>query len=155
VPDAIHLILAHLSLEGVFHLARGAAELKRAAAAGDFIHVETVILKPPYNRVDILLGGTEALAELLGRQPFLKMRGCGIVLVGQQLLERRLLFRAAGKLHLDSLHGQVRGGAAEVASGSCERVSGAAQAGNARAIDALADARPLLGREHTGEGKSQ
>jgi hypothetical protein len=30
-----------------------------------------------------------------------------------------------------------------------------AQAGHARAIDALADARPLLGGEHTSEGKYQ
>jgi hypothetical protein len=34
-------------------------------------------------------------------------------------------------------------------------MSGPAQAGDARAIDALVNARPLLGREHTGEGKYQ
>ena len=85
MPDAIHLILAHLGLKGAFHLARGAAELKRAAAAADFIHVETVVLKPPHNHVDILLGWTEPLAKLVGGQPFLEVRGCGIVLVGQQL----------------------------------------------------------------------
>jgi hypothetical protein len=34
-------------------------------------------------------------------------------------------------------------------------VSGLAEAGKSRAIDALVDARPLLGREHTGEGKNQ
>jgi hypothetical protein len=34
-------------------------------------------------------------------------------------------------------------------------VGGLAEAGEARAVDALVDARPLLGREHTGEGKKQ
>jgi hypothetical protein len=65
------------------------------------------------------------------------------------------LFGAAGELHLDALHGQVRVGAAQVAAGACEGVGGMAQAGDARTIDALADARPLLGREHTREGKNQ
>src|ERR1035437_2064628 len=98
---------------------------------------------------------TQALAELIGSTPFLEVRGGVVVLLRQQLFECRLLFRTAGELQLDALHGQVGGGAAEVAAGSCKRVSGTAQTGGARAIDALADARPLLGREHTGEGKCQ
>src|ERR1035441_5029354 len=118
-------------------------------------HLKPLFRSPRHNRVDVLLGGTEALAELFGRKPFLEVRGCGIVLIGQQLFERRLLFRAAGELHLDALHGQVPGGASEVAARAREGVSGLAQAGKARAIDALGDARPWLGREDTCEGKNQ
>ena len=43
----------------------------------------------------------------------------------------------------------------EVAARSGKWVSGPAQADDARAIHALVDARPLLGRKHSREGKNQ
>ena len=76
-----------------------------------------------------------------------------VLLPGQQLFQCRQLLGAAGELQLDALHGQVTGGAAQVAPGSGQRVRGMAQTGNARVIHALGNLRPWLGRKHTREGK--
>ena len=46
-------------------------------------------------------------------------------------------------------------GASHVPGGTRERVSGFAQAEKARIIDALVEARPLLGRKHSGEGENE
>ena len=66
--------------------------------------------------------------------------------------------RANGAEALTSKRGRPRmaeGLVAQSVRAPRHTVSGLAQAGKARAIDALGDARPWLGREDTGEGKNQ
>ena len=83
MPLARDIILMHLGVECLFHLARGAAEFQGAAAAADLIHAEAVVLQPRHYGVDILLGGAEALTELFGGEPLLKVRRGCVVLAGE------------------------------------------------------------------------
>ena len=62
--------------------------------AGQYrIHGNSLRRKPCRQRVDIVLGGSELLADLRGGQPLVKARRGGILLISQKLAKRGLHLR--------------------------------------------------------------
>ena len=51
-------------------------------------HLQALRLEPRRDAVDIVLADSEAVGILFRRQPFVIIRRTGILLAGQQLLER-------------------------------------------------------------------
>ena len=107
MTDAVQLITVHGGVERVFHLAGGAAEFDAAPARGDLVHLKTLRLEPPDDGVEILLGGTEPLAEPQRGQPGMIPGRGWILLLGQQLLQVGFLLRAALELEQKPVHPQI------------------------------------------------
>ena len=83
--------------------------------------------QPVAHRSQIFRRGTELGAESLRREPLLVTGGSRIVLVGDELLEGRLLVRATLQLENDVLHLHVGGNPADFIFLNRQRVSCARQ----------------------------
>src|SRR5437762_7413475 len=83
----------NLRVQSLFDLPCGSAEFNFAAPVGNVHNPHSVRLKPPGNSIDIRGGGTVTFAELLGCQPFVKVRRSWILLFGEKLFEFSLPLR--------------------------------------------------------------
>src|SRR5207244_8127751 len=69
--------------------------------------LETVCLEPAREGVEVLIRYTESVSEFLRREPFVKVRGIGVVELFDQLLERLLLLGSAVQLEQNVLHQEI------------------------------------------------
>jgi len=93
IRDALfgaRVVEAHRGRERALDFRGGAAEADARAAVRDRIDVETLRAKPRADRVDVVLAGAEALADLARREPAVIVGRRRILLILQQLLERLL-----------------------------------------------------------------
>src|ERR1700683_4453440 len=79
--------------------------------------------EPSYNLTGVALGNTEAGAKLLGREPLLVLRGCGVLLCGEKLVQGCLLVRIRRKYQHHAFEARVRRDSARVVFPSRQRVN--------------------------------
>ena len=130
-------------MEGLIHLRGRAAEIDLGLVRVHVVDREALGGQPRGDRGDIAVDNTECVAELLRRQPFLKLRRFGIVLVGDQLLHRGLAHRTGLQHQLQVLHcrrtGERRAGGrlgddVQMRSGKCGEVGVDDGVGDARCL---------------------
>src|SRR5208283_1201771 len=88
----------NLHREGALRLLDGAAELEVARLNPR--NFESFIAQPVGKRLDFWFSRTETLKELSALQPLMIIRRCGILLLGEQLLERSRMPQRKANLHL-------------------------------------------------------
>lgn len=129
MPLAPGLRLVNRGVESFLHLARGTREFDYCAAvrnAGDF---EAVRLQPRADGLNVLVGGTELLAELLRREP--------LVIIGRG----GFLLRTALQHEQHAIHCQARGSGAAIVLRLGQVIGVAPQDGELRFVYGLRYAR--------------
>ena len=92
---AVDAVVVHLRLERAAHVSRRAAESYEEAAGSDPIDPQPPRLDPGGDGFGVGVRDPEALADLRGREPVMVMGRSRILLIGEELLEGRLLLRGA------------------------------------------------------------
>ena len=88
---ALHLKAMDRAVKRIGDLSGGPGERDPIASARLFVDGEAFGLEPRGHFGEIAGAETEALTELLGRQPFMKLRRRRVLLVGEQRVQFRLL----------------------------------------------------------------
>ena len=77
-------VIVDLRLECVLDLVHAAGEVDPAPSGRDLLNPEAMRLQPSCHRGKIAVADSKAPPELLGCQPFVKLRGTGVVLRRKQ-----------------------------------------------------------------------
>ena len=80
------------------HLPCRARKIDHHSVGIDQVHGESVRLEPPLDRIDVLLRYPKVLPKLFWREPFVEVRGRGILDVIEESLKRILVLRRSTQL---------------------------------------------------------
>jgi len=130
----------NLGVEGVAQLADVARELERAFAGIDLGDAEAVIAEPGGDGGDVLIGGSELRAELIGREPLVVAGRAWRVHAGNELAERGFLIGAALQDELQAVKQHAVGRCTTVVGGVGQRVHGVRERNELIFIDGADDA---------------
>ena len=151
---ALDCEVVNLGVEGALDLPGRAAEADGHAVAGDLRDGKSVAGEPVGDGLDVGLGGTELLADLVGREPLVVVGRVLVVLAGYVGVEGGLL-RGIATEHQDKVgHGKAVGDLALVVPGVGVRIGVTAKGGELGFVNAGADAdggRDSLSQAQSGE----
>ena len=145
-----HFIPVYLGMKCLLHLRGRASELDDGSAAPQLDARESMRPKPGLNRLNVRLGRSEGCTELLRRKPMVEERRAGILLRVEQLVQRRLLLRAASQEHQHAAHRLARDCGSTVVCGARRRVGAAAQLGELTLVDLIEDTSLRLRQAREG-----
>ena len=137
---AVHLVLVNLGVKGIAQLSGAAAELNHLLAGCDAGYREAVRTEPRFNGGDVLIGGSEFAAELIGREPLVVSRAARRVSVGNVLLQSGFLSGAALQHQVHARERLRIGRGAAVVGGIGQRMNVAVEGDAGIFIDGADDA---------------
>ena len=108
------LEVVHLRSKGIGDRRSRTTENNSLSAVGDRVDVEILRLQPDRNRVDVVRGDPEALADLNRREPMVVIRRRWVLLVLQELRVRLFPLGRAVEDNGQSLNRQIGGNRADV-----------------------------------------
>ena len=148
---AVHVVVVDLGVERPLNVRNHAAEVDPGPPLSDLLNNEPFRGQPVGDHVDCFLRWPEPLAILLRGQPPMEVRRVGVLLLGEELIQRRLLLRRhpEGKDH--ALHRQRKLDGASVEFGPGERVNVTAQDDSVAVVYRLRQ----TGRKTWGGGRNR
>ena len=141
---AVHLVLMDLCMEGIAQLGGVAGELDGLLAGIDLDDVESVAAEPGLNRRNVLVGGSELLAEIVRSQPFVVTGRTGGVHLADELAEGGFLAGAALEDQMHAFQRHVIGDGSAVVCRGRQRMHKASESYEP-AFDDSRGGRRLLG----------
>jgi len=117
----------HLGVEGILNLRRGATKFDQRSSVVHSQRRESLRIEPSLHRLQVGFGRTKLLSKFLRCQPSVKFRRIGILLIGEQLLQRCFLLRAPLQQHVHSGHWLLLGQGTAVVRGPRHRMHIATQ----------------------------
>ena len=118
----VYHVLVDFGVKCFLNLSSRARKLDNRASLRDARDLKPVRLQPSDDRLGVLIHWTELKAELGGRKPFVIFGRAAVVLIDEQLLKGRFLFRTALEDKKHPMHRQARRGRAAVELRPGERV---------------------------------
>ncbi len=118
MPHTVHFQAMNLGAESFADLSGLAGKIDHHAAGINHIDHEAVGLEPAGNGSQVLWCQAESLAEFLGADPVVIIRGAGRVQFIDKLVQRLFLFGGALQLQQHVLHRRIPGEHAEIVCGS-------------------------------------
>ena len=131
-------------MQRFLHLRRCTRKLDHRSAFGHLPNLKAVRLQPRCDGLNILIRRAELPPELLRRKPFVVVGRSFVLLVIQQLSQRRFLLVTALQDQQHALHGQIRRSHSAIELCARQWVCIALESGQLRVVDSLDDQGPHI-----------